>query len=98
VQLRAKNRRETASPANLPRLHGCLPRRLMISNNYIMTLSAQGGRGREWVQQGPCLPTAPTTARHHQTAAARQGVRSGPPGNHSGPHGIHNHIHMQNIH
>jgi hypothetical protein len=88
----------TASPANLPRLHGGHRRELMISNNNIMTLSAQGGRGREWVQQGPSLPTAPTTARHHQTAAARHGVRSGHPGNHSGPHGIHNHIHMQHIH
>ena len=34
------------------------PTRLMISHNYIMILSAQGGRGREWVQQGPCPPTA----------------------------------------
>jgi hypothetical protein len=73
VQLRAKNRRGTASPANLPRLHGCLPRRLMISHNYIMILSAQGGRGREWVQQGPCLPTAPTMARNQKNRCSRTG-------------------------
>ncbi len=56
VQLRANNRRGTASPANLPRLHGCLPRRLMISHYYIMILSAQGGRGSGW-NRGPvsCL-------------------------------------------
>jgi hypothetical protein len=80
-----KTVRGTASPANLPRLHGCLPRRLMISNNYIMILSAQGGRGREWVQQGPCLPTAPTTARSQKTAAAGHGVRSEPQATIPGP-------------
>ena len=98
MQLRAKNRRGNSLTCKPPTPPWRSPTGGDDLNNYIMILFAQGGRGREWVQQGPCLPTAPTTARHHQTAAARQGVRSGPPGNHSGPHGIHNHIHMQNIH
>ena len=63
----------TASPANLPRLHGGHRRELMISNNNIMTLSAQGGRGREWVQQGPSLPTAPTMARNQKNRCSRTG-------------------------
>ena len=58
VQLRAKNRRGNGLTCKPPTPPWRSPTGGGDLNNYIMILFAQGGRGREWVQQGPCPPTA----------------------------------------